>query len=181
MYSDYLTYAKRVADALAGVDAQAFARFVEVLRLARERGATVYTAGNGGSLAVASHFAGDALKACRLRAVCLSDNATALTAFSNDAAYHESIAGPLKVLANAGDVLVLFSCSGTSANILRASNVSQDELGLIVCGIFGNSDGAHAHAEELIDFSVIVPSTDYGAIEDAMSVICHAAIRELGA
>lgn len=179
MSSDYLTYTKRVADALAGVDAQAFARFVEVLRLARERGATVYTAGNGGSLAVASHFAGDALKACRLRAVCLSDNATALTAFSNDAAYHESIAGPLKVLANAGDVLVLFSCSGTSANIWRASRVAL-ERGVLVCAVFGDSDGARTHAEEL-NAAVIVPSGDYGAIEDSMSVICHAAIRELGA
>lgn len=177
MSRDYLTYAKRVADALACVDAQAFARFVEVLRFARERGATVYTAGNGGSLAVASHFAGDALKACKLRAVCLSDNATALTAFSNDAAYYESCAGPLGVLANPGDVLVLFSCSGTSANIWRASHLAL-ERGVLVCAVFGDSDGARAHAEEL-NAAVIVPSSDYGMIEDAMSVICHAAITEL--
>lgn len=165
----------RLADALAGVDVERFNALVELLDSARDWRGRVYVSGNGGSAAVASHFAGDALKACNLPTVCLSDNATAVTAIANDHAYADTIARQLRVLARTGDILLLFSCSGASPNILAAMQAAHD-IGMTLCVVFGERGRDKA---ELVDVAVIIPSNDYGVIEDAMSAICHAAIKEL--
>lgn len=52
----YLEYLNSV---LKGIDTGEIGRFIQTLLDARERGATIYFIGNGGSAATASHFAND--------------------------------------------------------------------------------------------------------------------------
>jgi len=72
-------------------------KFIKILQLVYERKGRIYLIGNGGSSAIASHFANDLnktilgsgpeLKRERFQAICLSDNIPLLTAWANDYGY----------------------------------------------------------------------------------------------
>lgn len=97
------------------VDAQ---KAAGVIREAFARGNFVWVIGNGGSAAMASHFAAELLgdgKPC----VALVDSA-AITAIANDHAYEEVFVWQLAAVARPGDVVVALTTSGNSENIRRA-------------------------------------------------------------
>ncbi len=85
--SNYLRSLERL---LQKVDLSAIERVANHLRAARESGAMIYVAGNGGSAATASHWVNDLGKATKqsgcapMRVMCLSDNISWLTALAND-------------------------------------------------------------------------------------------------
>lgn len=99
---------------------------VDILRNSR----TIFTAGNGGSAATASHMANDLQKICGLRAICLTDNTPLVTAWANDTYYDEIFVRQLEVLCNdqthfegePNETIILLSGSGNSKNILRAAS-----------------------------------------------------------
>ena len=104
----YLDYVQAV---LRRIDAAEVARFIATLLDARERGATIFFAGNGGSAATASHFANDVAIGNDeykrpFRAISLADNMPMITAISNDVGYEEVFVRQLRVLGKKGDVLV---------------------------------------------------------------------------
>ncbi len=153
-------------------------RIVEVLRKARDEGAFIYIAGNGGSSATASHWVNDLGKATKrsgrrpMRVVCLSDNTSWLSALANDEGYDKVFSGQLENFAKPGDVLICISASGNSPNLLRAVDVAE-ERGLTTIGVLGFDGGA---LKSRVDVMLCV-STDKGAyevVEDIHSVICHA-------
>lgn len=158
-------------------------QIVEVLRKARQDGAFVYIAGNGGSSATASHWVNDLGKATKrsgrrpMRVICLSDNTSWLSALANDEGYDRVFAGQLENFAKPGDVLICISASGNSQNLLRAVDVAE-ERGLTTVGMLGFDGGA---LKSRVDVMLCV-STDKGAyelVEDIHSVICHAVTRSL--
>lgn len=107
-----------VSAALCGrPNAISIRRAAAQIRVTRSVGGTVWCVGNGGSLAIAQHFAQDLLKAAGVRAQALNDGSV-ITAYSNDIAFSQCHEAPLKVLWNPGkDTLVIFSCSGSSRNV----------------------------------------------------------------
>jgi D-sedoheptulose 7-phosphate isomerase len=157
------------------------ARIVQLLRDARGQGRCIFTFGNGGSAATASHFVVDLVKGTldekkpRFRAICLNDNVPTLTAISNDVSYDRVFAEPLASLAQPGDVAIAISGSGNSANVLNAVRKAR-EMGLPTVGLTGGSGGA---LKDLVDICVIVPSSSMQLIEDAHLVILHAIFVEL--
>lgn len=58
-------YAKEISEGIMKTDFDAMAKIVDVLLDAKERKATIFTAGNGGSAATASHICNDLLKGYR--------------------------------------------------------------------------------------------------------------------
>jgi len=75
--------------------------------------------GNGGSAAIANHFALDLTKMTGIKAISFSDSAM-LTAFANDFGYENWVKKSLDFYADKGDILILISSSGMSKNILNA-------------------------------------------------------------
>jgi len=86
-------YVNEVANGLAMTDYGKLAEIVETLFEAKSKDLTVYTAGNGGSAATASHICNDLLKGCGVcghigyKAECLSDSNAVLTCLANDFDY----------------------------------------------------------------------------------------------
>ncbi len=120
--ASYFEYLSKV---LSGIDTRQIGQFIATLLDARERGATVYFIGNGGSAATASHFANDLAIGVNdyekpFRVVSLTDNVAVMSAIGNDFGYDEIFVRQLRVLARAGDVLVAISASGNSPNLLKA-------------------------------------------------------------
>ena len=88
---------------------------VDEIKKAKKRGSRVWVLGNGGSLAIAQHFAQDLLKMYSVRAQCLNDPSI-ITAYANDEAFGQCFAMPLKILLDKDDLVIAFSCSGSSSN-----------------------------------------------------------------
>ncbi len=115
----YLSYVQSV---LQRIDPKEIGGFIAMLLDARERGATVYFIGNGGSAATASHFANDLSIGTNeydkpFRAISLTDNVAVLTAIGNDFGYEEIFTRQLRALGRRGDVVVgILGSAGNSPN-----------------------------------------------------------------
>lgn len=177
------THVTQLTAVLGQVDRDALFRAHSRLCAARDAGATVYIAGNGGSAASASHWANDLGKAAKrsgrapIRVLSLSDNTSWFTALGNDEGYDSVFAGQLDNFAQRGDVLVVISASGNSPNLLRAVNVAK-ERGATTLGLLGFDGGK---LKTMVDDVVWVP-TEAGAyelVEDAHAAICHILTRSL--
>ncbi len=146
----------------------------EVLVSALRAGNKVLTAGNGGSAAEASHMAEELVgrfKANRvsLPAISLAADCTALTCIGNDYGYDEIFRRQVEGLGRAGDVLVLFSTSGTAEN-LRLAMEEGIRKGLVTVALLGRDGGKLAG---MAAYEVIVRSQETARIQEAHQVILH--------
>ena len=168
-------YLEDVRDTLASLPLDHIQDVVDVLLSANYVGSTVFTLGNGGSAATASHFACDLAKGTitpgrpRFRVVALTDNVPLMTAWSNDVAYEDVFAEQLRGLIRQGDVVVAISGSGNSPNVLRAVELAR-RMGGITIGFSGFDGG---QLSTLVDVPVVVPSECMEQIEDVHVVLCH--------
>src|SRR5258708_9490870 len=144
-------------------------QIADILVRAYDAGRTVYLCGNGGSAALASHFACDLGKGTaycnggkRLRVLSLTDNLPTLTAWANDSSYEDIFSEQLRNFVQPGDVAVAISGSGNSKNVLNALQVAR-EAGATTVGISGFQGG---EMKSLCDICVIVPSNNMQIIED---------------
>ncbi len=151
------------------------ARVVEILEGANCQGRHVFICGNGGSAATASHFANDLGKgACltrkrRFRVIALTDNISWITALANDLDYSQIFVEQLRNFADPGDVLLAFSGSGASKNVLEAVRWARAN-GLTTVGFCSSRGGQLA---DLVEHAVVVDSAHMGRIEDCHFLIQH--------
>ncbi|WP_406832175.1 HAD-IIIA family hydrolase [Pedococcus sp. KACC 23699] len=168
-------YADELSRALAAVDTASFEAAAALLNAAYERGATVFSCGNGGSASIANHFQCDHVKGVRLgtglltRVQSLSTNVEILSAIANDLGYDEVFDYQLESLARPGDVLVAVSSSGRSPNIVRALQWCAAH-GVQTVAFSGFTGGP---SRELATVSIHVDSTNYGVVEDAHQACMH--------
>jgi D-sedoheptulose 7-phosphate isomerase len=159
------------------VNLDAVERIYQVLRGARDRGSTVYIAGNGGSAATAAHWVNDLGKGAKesrrspLRVMSLSDNISWLTALANDEGYERVFAGQLENFAKPRDVLIVMSASGNSPNLLRAVELGRASK-LITIGFLGFDGGA---LKNMVDEVLLLPTRKgaYGLVESGHDLFCH--------
>ncbi|WP_353646474.1 SIS domain-containing protein [Mesorhizobium sp. WSM2239] len=174
-------YLAAVGAALARVDTDAVQQATQMLRGARDAGATIFIAGNGGSAATASHWVNDLGKATKrsgrhpIRVMSLTDNVSWLTALGNDEGYERIFAGQMENFAKPGDLLIVISASGNSLNLVRAVDLARDRK-VASIGLLGFDGGV---LKELVDQPVWVRSEKgaYELVEDVHSAICHAITR----
>ncbi|MDR0796444.1 MAG: SIS domain-containing protein [Tannerella sp.] len=177
-------YATTIAQYVVDSDFETLAAIVKRLIQAKSDRKTIYTAGNGGSAATASHFCNDLLKGCRidgregLKAVCLVDSSAIVTCLSNDFSYEDVFSIQLKTLAEKGDILVVFSGSGHSPNIISVLQTAR-EMGVYTIGFSGRDGGK---MKGLCDLLLIAPTGSMEQIEDLHLIYEHAmvcSIRDL--
>lgn len=138
------------------------------------RGGTIYTAGNGGSAADALHMAEELVgryKADRrpLGAVCLAADVTAITCIANDFGFEHIFSRQVEALGREGDLLVIFSTSGNSSNLVAAQEAAA-RLGVEVIALLGKGGGRLAGKGTL---EWIVPHGDSGRIQELHGWVMH--------
>ncbi len=169
----YFTYLKEIFDK---IDLLEIKLFIETLLAARERGATIFFIGNGGSAATASHFANDLAFGTNeyekpFKVMSITDNVAVLTALGNDYGYDEIFIRQLKVYAKKGDVLVGISASGNSQNIINAFKyAANSEIKTVALTAF---DGGQLR--DVADHEVYIPTDkkEYGPAEDLHMILDH--------
>lgn len=169
------TYTDEVSSALRHTDFEELSKIVELLYEAKDKDLTVYTAGNGGSAATASHICNDLLKGCGVcgnpgyKAECLGDSLAVVTCLANDFDYDSIYSLQLKAKAHKGDLLLVYSGSGNSENILKVVELAK-EMGLLVVGFTGRDGGKLA---KLCDHVLIAPTDSMEQIEDLHMIYVH--------
>jgi D-sedoheptulose 7-phosphate isomerase len=156
---------------------------VEVLMQAYESSRKIYLFGNGGSAALASHFACDLGKgaangsAKRFQALAFTDNVPLMTAWANDARYEDIFAEQLINFVRPEDIAFAISGSGKSPNVLKALKVAR-EAGAYTVGLTGFQGG---DMRNLCDLCLIIPSDNMQIIEDLHLSVTHAVFTALRA
>jgi len=147
----------------------------EMLLEAAKGGGKILTCGNGGSAADAQHLAGEWV--CRynrdrrpLAAVALTVDTSALTAIGNDYGFEHVFSRQVEALGGARDVLVVFTTSGKSKNVLEAVRAAK-EKGLKVLALTGKGG---ADLKGIADVAVVVPSEEIARIQEVHELIYHA-------
>lgn len=170
------SYFSYLADVLNGIDCHEVAAFVGTLLDARERGATVFFMGNGGSAATASHFANDLAIGTNsyhkpFRVLAITDNNAVVTAIANDFGYNDIFERQLRVLGRNGDVVIGISASGNSPNLLKAFEAAK-ELGIKTVALTAFDGGK---MRTVADEGIYVPTgmKEYGPAEDAHMILDH--------
>ncbi len=169
-------YAKYMSQVIAGLDFKAIKSLCDIFLAARERGSTIFFAGNGGSASTCSHFATDlgnlaAEGARSFRAMSLTDNVSFITALANDQGFENIFLAQLKNIFRPGDVLVAVSGSGNSENLIRAIKYVKENKGTSV-GVVGFEGGL---MKPLCDHVIHIktPPREYGPVEDICLIINH--------
>lgn len=131
-------------------------------------------AGNGGSAADAMHFAEELLVRFHknrkaLPAIALCDP-TVVTCAGNDFGYDRIFSRQVEGLGRPGDVLVLMSTSGQSANLLNAIEVARP-LGMKTIAMVGKDGGK---LKGTCDVELIVPSDITHHVQEVHKLIYHA-------
>ena len=120
-----------------------------------------------------SHSAGDFSKELNARVLCLSDNTPALTAWSNDTSYDNSFQGQLETFLDKEDLVIGYSGSGNSKNILNAINYATS-LGAQTIGLTGNYQGkGGGEIIKVAKISFLIQTESMEIIEDIETIINH--------
>ena len=130
--------------------------------------------GNGGSAADAQHIAAELsgrfeIDRKPLNAEALHVNSSFVTAVANDYGYEEIYSRMVEAIGKNGDILLAFSTSGNSKNIIRAIEKA-NSLGLITIGFSGNDGGA---MQNLCKYNLIIPSDNTARIQEAHILVGH--------
>jgi D-sedoheptulose 7-phosphate isomerase len=178
MFNRIQSYHADFAKVCAAFDLEALNKAAKLLSDHYAADKQIFTAGNGGSAALAIHLAADfgknvagsSGKHPRILSLCC--NSAAITAIGNDCGYENTFSFQLRNLLNPGDLVILISSSGNSPNIVEAAKFAKSG-GATVLGLTGFSGGK---LKELADVSLHVPCNVYELVEDAHSFFCHALV-----
>jgi len=139
-------------------------------------GGKLLIAGNGGSAADASHFAGEMVVRLTaesnrrgLPALSLNVDPSVMTAAANDFGFDKIFARQVEALGNKGDMLFVISTSGNSANLIEAARTAR-QRGILATGLLGGSGG---ELKKLIDRPLIIPHTSTQRIQEEHIFIIH--------
>jgi D-sedoheptulose 7-phosphate isomerase len=170
-------YMAELNSALRELDHVTVERMAWAMVDAHSAGRTVFICGNGGSSAVATHWAADLSKLtalpgqARLRVMSLTDSASTITAAANDFDYSEIFADQLRTFMAPGDVVIGISTSGRSPNVLRAMEYANQHGGISI-GITGQAGLA---LKAIASLTLVIASTSVQRIEDVAGVAAHLA------
>ncbi len=168
-------YKGELLKALESIDLEKIEEAIAILAVARDEGRRIFVCGNGGSASTASHFATDLVKGAsfgrnkRFRIMALTDSLPTITAYSNDVNYDCIFAEQLQNFAEPGDVVIAFSGSGNSPNVLCALEYA-NSIGCRTVAFTGRDGGKLARLAEL---NIQVSHPHMGRIEDLHLIAMH--------
>jgi len=174
-------YIELVKSTLDALDAKALESLVDAFHSTYEKGGNIYTMGNGGSGASASHAAGDFLKGAsygldkRFRMICLNDNLPSMMAIANDIGWESIFVEPLKNFLSSNDLVIGISGSGNSKNVVNAIEYA-NEQGATTVAMSGFKGGK---ISQIATIDVHAPVMDMEVTEDVHMVIFNIVKKQM--
>jgi len=135
---------------------------------------TIFFAGNGGSAADCEHIAGELVGRFKknrrpYKAISLTTDTSVITCIANDFGYDKIFERQLQGLGQNGDLLITFSTSGNSKNIVNVLKMAK-KLNIKSISLLGNKGGL---CKNISNYSYIVPSNSTANIQEVHHLIGH--------
>lgn len=139
-----------------------------------ERDGRLFTFGNGGSAADAQHLAAELIGRYQrtrrpLPALALTVDPSVLTCIANDFSYDDVFARQVTGFVRKGDMVIAFSTSGRSANVVNGLRTAREQGATTV--FFGGSGGGPA--AEHADHVLVVDSKQTARIQETHLLLLH--------
>ena len=175
-------FLKKTEEVLRNLPHDEIAKAINILQAVYERDGRIYVFGNGGSLAIATHWVSDFNKTVfsnhldkhsrRFQAIRLPSTESELTAWANDIGYEMVFVGPLQNYLQDADAIIAISSSGNSPNIIKAVEFAK-ERHVPVVGISGFDKSNKLNT--LADAKIHVPTNkgEYEVVESVHGTIMH--------
>jgi D-sedoheptulose 7-phosphate isomerase len=174
-------FLEEIEKALQSIPLKEIAKAIHIIQGVYERDGRIYVFGNGGSLALATHWVSDFNKTVfshhldkrirRFQAVRLPTTEAELTAWANDVGFEMVFAGPLQNYLREIDAVIAISSSGSSENVIKAVELAKSR-NIPVIGLSGFDGG---RLNQLADAKVFIPTQkgEYEIVESVHGVILH--------
>lgn len=175
------------SNALDRIPASLIGEMVTALRRLRNRDGRLFVLGVGGSAANASHAVNDFRKLCNIEAYAPTDNASELTARTNDDGWAFVFSDYLRgSRLDASDALFVLSVGGgnaeknVSTNLVRAIDYAK-QVGAQVFGVVGRDGGYTGKRGDIV---IVVPTVNEELVtpiaEAMQAVVWHAIVSHPG-
>jgi D-sedoheptulose 7-phosphate isomerase len=170
-------YIHQLTTLLQNIDYKIIENIFNELEKTIKNNSKIYIIGNGGSAATASHMTNDLSAGLKLRDIrnfnieSLSDNSSVCTAIANDIGYENIFYAQIKDRIKKDDLLIAISCSGNSANIVKAAQYAKAQ-GSTLIGLTGFEGGILYQLSD-IKFHVPTNKGEYGLVEDIHMILDH--------
>ncbi len=147
-----------------------------------QKNSRLYTCGNGGSAGDAQHIAAEGIVRLKpeinrkpIPIISLAMDTSTLTACANDYGYEYIFSRPLEALAKKNDLLLCYSTSGKSKNIIQALKQARKMKVFSICFLGG--DGGMA--KKLTNMSLVIKSNNVARVQEAHIFLSHFIIEEV--
>lgn len=137
----------------------------------------ILTCGNGGSAGDAQHFSSEMLNRFErerpgLPAIALTTDTSTITSIANDYHFDDIFSKQIRALGQEGDILVVYTTSGNSANIVKAVTTAHDKE-ITTIALTGKTGGTLTKILSETDIEIRVPSTSTARIQEVHLLITH--------
>tara|TARA_Y100001935_G_C17114900_1_gene412691 strand:+ start:55 stop:636 length:582 start_codon:yes stop_codon:yes gene_type:complete len=136
--------------------------------------------GNGGSASQASHFSTELIVRFKKKfereahnSISLASDMSLLTAIGNDYGFEKIFSRQIEGIAKKKDIIILFSTSGNSTNLLQAVKAAK-KIGAKTISITGGNGGK---LKRITNYNINVPSNDTARIQECHLYIIHLIIE----
>jgi phosphoheptose isomerase len=168
-------YIKTLEDSTKKIDWTKLKKITDIIENTIKSGNTIFVCGNGGSASIANHFLCDFAKGLNVsdrikpRIFSLSTNIEIITAIGNDISYEKVFANQLNVFVKKNDILVNFSVSGNSPNIIEVAKLARKKNIKVLSFTGFTKSKLEKYSDYLICFNVL----NYGIAEDFFQILTH--------
>lgn len=173
IFDESIAVKQRCRDVLPALIAAAAACIADAIMSSGK----ILSCGNGGSAGDAQHFSSEMLNRFErerpgLPAIALTTDASTVTSIANDYQFADIFARQIRALGNPGDVLLAFSTSGNSHNILNGIDAAHDRDMRVI--LVSGKDGGQAATSLLeSDIELRVPSFSTARVQESHLVVIH--------
>ena len=171
----HLEYVVEKNKLLENIDFNELNKIIKTLKNAIKSGNIIYSCGNGGSSSLADHLTCDFIKQTndktnlKLKSISLASNFSLISAISNDISFDKIFSFQLQKLCKKNDILILFSVSGNSKNLINALKQAK-KMKVKTISFTGFNGGK---LSELSDYNINFPMANYGIVEDCHVTMMH--------
>jgi len=169
-----INYKRSQFELIRQVDIKKYNSIISLIEKAIKLKKNIFVCGNGGSASTANHLVCDVFKRVsqntrlKPKVISLVNNMELITAISNDIKYDKIFSFQYENLRNTGDLIIIFSVSGNSKNLVElARNASKRNK---IISFTGKNGGK---VKKLSTINININSTNYGIVEDIHLSLMH--------
>ena len=171
----YKNYVNIKDQLLKKVNKKELKNIIKEILIAVKKQRNIFSCGNGGSASTAEHLSCDFSKQAstdtnlNIKVFSLNSNVSLMTAIANDISYDDIFSFQLNRFGKPNDVLLLFSVSGSSRNILKCAKVAKRKKIKIISFTGFNGGKIKKISKHNINFA----TNNFGIVEDCHLSVMH--------